>query len=134
MPEKAILAYFHSPEEALGIQTKLAALRVADVKVGHVEGFPDDHAFEGMNPLTGFVTGLSGLTMDASPSSPDAAVLLAADPNVSGMSGGADTLRRDGEADGNSAYATRNITLTAIVDEAMFEKACRLIEQGGGLI
>ncbi|WP_409341371.1 hypothetical protein [Paenibacillus sp. MBLB4367] len=134
MPEKAIMAYFHSPEEASGIAAKLAALRVTEVKVGRVEGFPIDHAYEGMFPVTGYVSGLPGLTTDASLSLPDTAVLLSADPNASGMSGGTDLLSRDDESAGNSAYATRNIALTAIVDETIFDKACRLIEQGGGMM
>lgn len=126
MPDKVIMAYFHAPDEAEGIASKLRALRVEDVKIMRLEGFPDAHAYEGMNPLTGFVTGMSGLTMDASPSSPDAAVLLAADPAASGLSVAPENDYFDGR--------TRNIALTAVVDEAMADKVCRLIEQAGGLI
>lgn len=123
MKEKAILAYFHSPEEAGAIVPKLQALRISDYSIDRISRYPGAPVDETMNPITGNITGLGGLTMDAREANPSAGILMAADPSASGMSHG-----------GGGGPTGRDILLTVVIDEENHEKALRLIEEAGGII
>lgn len=123
MTEKAILAYFHSPEEAQALVPKLQALRAADCSIDRISRYPGRPVDETMNPATGNFTGLGGLVMDADETNPSAGVLMAADSSASGMSHG-----------GGGGPTGRDILLTVVIDEANHRKALRLIEEAGGIV
>jgi hypothetical protein len=123
MAEKNILAYFHSPEQAEGIASKLNALRAITVQVDRFSRYPGEGMNNIMNPLTGNIASLVTLTQGAEISSRDEGILIAADPSASGMSDG-----------GDGGVTGRDILLTAVVDESVYEQALRVIEQGGGMV
>jgi hypothetical protein len=123
MAEKNILAYFHSPEQAEAIASKLNALRAIAVQVDRFSRYPGEGMNNIMNPLTGNITSLATLTQGAEISSRDEGILIAADPSASGMSDG-----------GDGGVTGRDILLTAVVDESVYEQALRVIEQGGGMV
>lgn len=117
------MAYFKSPDEANDVLAKLQALRVIDARIDRVARYPGDSPEVPMNPITGNVTGLGGLTQGAMETTNDAGVLIAADPAASGMS-----------HQGGGMVTGRDILLTAIVDEAVHHKAVRLVEEAGGML
>jgi hypothetical protein len=121
--DKSILAYFKSPEEAEAVSAKLKAMRVDDFKIDRISRYVGDPVDETMNPLTGNITGLGGLVMDADETSASAGILMAADPSASGMSDG-----------GQGGPTGRDILLTAVVDEKIHEKVLRLVTESGGLV
>lgn len=121
MAERSILAYFHSPEEAEGVASKLRALRALDVSVDRFGKYPGDGVDHIMNPITSDFPGLGYLTQSADFNSRDAAVLAAADVDASGMAGGAE-----------SGPTGRDVVLAAVVDESVYEQALRVIHDGGG--
>jgi hypothetical protein len=123
MAEKNILAYFHSPEQAEGIASKLNALRAVAVQVDRFSRYPGEGMNNIMNPLTGNIASLATLTQGAEISSRDEGILIAADPSASGLSDG-----------GDGGVTGRDILLTAVVDESVYEQALRVIEQGGGMV
>lgn len=126
MSERAILAYFHSPEQAEGVSSKLKALRVGTIQIDRISPYPSsgdmgvDHV---MNPITSDFPGLGSLTLNADFGSREAAILAAASPTASGMSDG-----------GSNPVDGRDILLTAVVDEAVYEQALRVVEESGGLV
>ncbi|MFC0212041.1 hypothetical protein ACFFK0_06170 [Paenibacillus chartarius] len=125
MSERAILAYFQSPEQAEGVASKLKALRVETIQIDRISPYPSesdmgvDHV---MNPLTSDFPGLGALTLNANFNSRDAAILAAASPAASGMSDG-----------GAHPVTGRDILLTAVVNESVYEQAMSVIEQSGGM-
>jgi hypothetical protein len=123
MAEKNILAYFHSPEQAEGIASKLNALRAVAVQVDRFSRYPGEGMNSITNPITGNITSLATLTQGADISSRDEGILIAADPSASGLSDG-----------GDGGVTGRDILLTAVVDESVYEQALRVIEQGGGMV
>ncbi len=123
MAEKNILAYFNSPEQAEGIATKLKSLRAIDVQVDRFSKYPGESTDEVMNPITGNVASLATLTQGAAISSREAGILIAADPAASGLSDG-----------GEGQVTGKNILLTAVVDESVYEQALRVIQDGGGMV
>jgi hypothetical protein len=120
---KNILAYFKSPEEAEAVCAKLKALKVVDLRIDRISRYAGDPVDETMNPLTGNITGLGGLVMDADETSASAGILMAADPSASGMSDG-----------GQGGPTGRDILLTAVVDEQIHQKVLRLVTECGGLV
>ncbi len=123
MAEKNILAYFHSPEEAEGVAKKLQALRAIDVSVDRFGRYPGDGIDVINNPITGNISGLGSLTLSGDFDSQGASILAAADPGASGMSHG-----------GQGGPTGRDILLTAVVDEQMYEKALQVVKEAGGLV
>jgi hypothetical protein len=123
MAEKNILAYFHAPEQAEAIATKLKALRAAAVQVDRFSPHAGDGVDHIMNPITGDITSLATLTQGADISSRDEGILFAADTTSSGLSDG-----------GESGVTGRDILLTAVVDESIYEQALRVINEGGGMV
>jgi hypothetical protein len=121
--DKSILAYFKSPEEAEAVSAKLKAMRVDDFKINRISRYVGDPVDETMNPLTGNITGLGGLVMDADETSASAGILMGADPSASGMSDG-----------GQGGPTGRDILLTAVVDEKIHEKVLRLVTESGGMV
>jgi hypothetical protein len=126
MSEQAILAYFHSPEQAEGAASKLRALRVGTIRIDRFSPYPsagDMGAERIMNPITSDFPGLGSLTLNARFDSREAAIMAAADPSASGLSDG-----------GYDRVTGRDILLTAVVDEGIYEQALRVCEQSGGLV
>lgn len=123
MAEKNILAYFRSPEEAEGAAQKLRALRAIDVSVERISEVPGADAYHGGNPVSGDFTSLADLTLGAEVTGSSPGILLAADPDASGLSGG------DGKTAGG-----RDVLLAAVVDEQVHRQAMRVIEEAGGLM
>jgi hypothetical protein len=123
MAEKNILAYFKSPEEAKSAAFKLQAMRAIDLQIDRISRYVGDPVDEMMNPITGNITGLGGLVMDADETNRSAGILMAADPSASGLS--------DGGQDGPTG---RDILLTAVVDEEIHHKALRVIAENGGMV
>lgn len=118
MPEKSILAYFKSPEEAEGASRKLQALRVTDLSIDRFTryggGFTS-HARTG-GPF-------SGLGSDADVHMPNTGVLAAADPSASGMSHG-----------GDGGPTGLDVVLAVVLEEGSFERAVKIIGEAGGLM
>lgn len=123
MAEKNILAYFKSPDQAQHAARKLQSLRVADMSINRFGAYPDGQLNNPMQPLTGDITSLASMTLNANISGPGAGILGAADPSASGMS--------DGRQDGTEG---RDILLTVVLDEGVLPQAMRIIEQSGGMI
>lgn len=123
MAEKNILAYFKSPEEAEGVAKKLQALRVADLSIDRFSAYPGGELNDTMHPLTGDIVSLTSMTQNASLTNRSAGILGAADPSASGMS--------DGRQDGLEG---RDILLTVVLDENMFDQAMNIIEDAGGFV
>lgn len=123
MAEKNILAYFKSPEEAEGVAKKLQALRVADLSIDRFSAYPGGELNDTMHPLTGDIVSLTSMTQNASLTNRSAGILGAADPSASGMS--------DGRQDGLEG---RDILLTVVLDENMFDQAMSIIEGAGGFV
>ncbi|CAG7634624.1 hypothetical protein ACFQI7_06155 [Paenibacillus allorhizosphaerae] len=128
MAERGILAYFHSPQEAEGCVSKLKALRAIDVQIDKIGQYPGHGIDETYNPLSNSdFAGLAHLTLGAAPSSQDARILMAANPDASGMSDGGHDFYTDD-------MTRRDTLLTVVVDEATFDQALRVIEEAGGRI
>lgn len=123
MAEKSILAYFKTPEEAQGAARKLEMLRVADMSIDRFSKYPGGELNNTMHPITGDIVSLTSMTLNAAYSGPSAGILGAADPSASGMSTG-----RDDGPDG------RDILLTVVLDENVFDQAKRIIEDAGGMV
>lgn len=115
MAERTILSYFRRPEDAEAARRKLEALRVTDLAVERIDGYAGDGADRILNPLTGRVAGLGELVLGGDFAGRDAGVLAAASASASGMSDG-----------GSGGVSGRDILLTAVVDEAVYEQALRV--------
>lgn len=126
MNERNILAYFHSPEQAEGVASKLKALRISDMRIDRISPYPtqsDMGVDRQMNPIAGDFPGLGALTLNTGFGTRDAAILGAASPVAYSMSGGDTDL-----------ITGRDILLTAVVNESVYEQAMRVIEQSGGMV
>lgn len=91
MGERGILAYFHSPEQAEGVASKLKALRAVDVQV---DRFTNDIG-----------SGLESAMADS---------LISQDHEVDAVG--------------------LDIILAAVVDDATYDQAVRVIETAGGMM
>ncbi|KKO51539.1 hypothetical protein [Paenibacillus sp. DMB20] len=118
-----MLAYFKSPEEAEGVAKKLQALRVADLSIDRFSAYPGGELNDTMHPLTGDIVSLTSMTQNASLTNRSAGILGAVDPSASGMS--------DGRQDGLEG---RDILLTVVLDENIFDQAMSIIEGAGGFV
>lgn len=123
MAEKNILAYFKSPEEAEAVAKKLQSLRVADLSIDRFSTYPGGELNDTMHPITGDITSLASMTLNAALTNRSAGILGAADPSASGMS--------DGRQDGLEG---RDILLTVVLDEQSFDQAMSIIEEAGGYV
>jgi hypothetical protein len=123
MSEKNILAYFKSPEEAEGARQKLQSLRVIDSSVERIDTYPGDGIDRIMNPVTGDFDGLGSLTLKGDFTNKSAQILTAASPDASGMG-----------VRGDEAAAGRDVLLTAVVPEEVYEQCIKVIQEAGGLV
>jgi len=123
MAEKNVLAYFKSREEAESAAAKLKALRVEEMRIDHIGEFPGEGSDRIENPINGDFPGLGYLTLGGDFTDRNAAVLAAADPSASGMSG-----------DDQQGLVGRNYLLTAVVDENIHRQVLRVVQECGGLV
>lgn len=122
MKEKNILAYFHSEEEAKRAEEKLKTLDVIALQIDRISPYPGRDVSDLDNPLSEPIASLSSTVLGSSVSSRDAGILLAANPDASGM------------ADGSGLERDRNILLTVIVNEDQLEEAISFLKQEGALL
>lgn len=123
MKEQSILAYYRSEEEARGALRKLQALRVIDASIDRFGAYPGSGHQEIMNPVIGEIDGLGELTLSGDFTNRSAAILAAAEPDASGM---ADR--------GDESIAGRDVLLTAVIREDVYEQAMTIIRETGGIV
>ncbi|MCL6452831.1 MAG: hypothetical protein K6T78_04275 [Alicyclobacillus sp.] len=120
MSERTVLASFYSEPEANVVADQIRDLGVETVQVDTLHRYPTPRANHWVYTLSGEVPSLASLTLDTTPGSRDAAVLMAADPAASGMS------------DGQGNITGRNYLLTAVCPEDLVETVVQLIRDGNG--
>lgn len=120
MAEKSVIAYFKTREEAEEAAHKLQALRALDTSVDTFSRFPGAAVTGSVAPVSGDISSLASLTLNANADTRDAGMLLAADPGASGLAGGSPTV------------TGRNYVLAAVVPEEAHHQALRVVEQSGG--
>ncbi|MEO3948098.1 hypothetical protein [Gorillibacterium sp. CAU 1737] len=121
MTEKSVIAYFASREAAEEAVNKLRALRALDARVDSFGRFPGSS--EGSStPISGDISSLSSLTLNATVETRDTGILLAADPSASGLSGDP------------SSVSGHRFVLSAVVPEETHHQALRAVEQSGGTL
>ncbi|MEK4250029.1 hypothetical protein [Paenibacillus sp. FSL W7-1287] len=121
--EKNILAYFKSPEEAQKAAKQLEALGTIDMSIDRFSKNPGGELNSITNPVTGYISSLATLSLNADISSRDDGILLAAGTDASGYSSG-----------GDHGPTGRDILLTVVVDESVHHQTMQICEQAGGLI
>jgi hypothetical protein len=122
MTEKNMLAYFKTPEEAEKVGNQLASMGVTEYKIDRISKYPGDGIEEFTNPITSKISSLADLTQDTDISGRNAGILAAADVDASGMS------------DGGQEITGRDMLLTAVIDESLYEQALKVVENAGGKI
>ncbi|GAB7388520.1 hypothetical protein BSNK01_23580 [Bacillaceae bacterium] len=122
MGQRNILAGFQTREQAEKAAFALHRMGITETQVDRIDPFPGDGSERIMNPITGNVNSLAGLTLDAGIDSRSAGILLSADPSASGMADGTDF----------SLDGGRNFLLTVVTDDEHAAKAEEIIRQLGG--
>jgi hypothetical protein len=126
MAEKGILASFNDRAKAEAIASKLKALRAVDVQIDRISRFPEEIIEDTPFTPTDRINSLAALTQNASIPRIDAGILASADPAASGLS--------DGVSGPAGGVTGKDILLTVVVDESIYEQALRVIQEGGGEI
>jgi hypothetical protein len=119
VPERFILSYFKTPEEAEGLSRKLQALRVVEMSIDRFSKYSGHSPAGGVNPVTGNIASLPSMSAERN----HTGILAAADTSASGMSHG-----------GDGGPTGRDILLTVVVDSGSYDQTLRLIEEAGGFI
>ena len=122
MAEKAIIAYFNSPEQAEEARGLLQSLQVIDSRIDRFGQYPGSGVEGIMNPITSNFDGLGELTLSGDFSNKSASILAAASPDASGMSD-----------KGNEALSGKDICLTVVVSDADYDKALAIVQNHGGM-
>lgn len=126
MAERAVLAYFNTPDQAKEALEQLKSLRLSEYGIDRFDGYPGtgmEHLDQLGNTIAGTFRGLGFITLGGDFDNPDAKVLAAASVSASGMSSGGPENRVTG----------RDILLTAIVDEDDYDRAVAICQQAGAL-
>lgn len=126
MAERAVLAYFNTPDQAKQAVEEMKSLRLIDYAIERFDGYSGtgmQHLDQLGNTIDGSFRGLGFLTLGGDFDNPDAAILAAASVSASGMSSGGPDNRVTG----------RDILLTAIVDAEDYEEATRIAQAAGAL-
>lgn len=123
MPEKSILAYFNTNEQAQQALEQLKGLNLIDSAIDRFDGMPGDGVDRITNLTTGDIPSLGAITLGGTFENRDAGILAASSVSASGYSSGSPDNRVSG----------RDILLTAIVEEADYDKAVSIIHQAGAL-
>lgn len=126
MADRAVLAYFNTPDQAKRALEELKSLRLNEHGIDRFDGYPGagmEHLDQLGNTIAGTFRGLGFITLGGDFDNPDAGVLAAASVSASGMSSGGPDNRVTG----------RDILLTAIVDEEDYDQAVEICRQAGAL-
>lgn len=126
MADRAVLAYFNTPDQAKRALEELKSLRLNEHGIDRFDGYPGtgmEHLDQLGNTIAGTFSGLGFITLGGDFDNPDAGVLAAASVSASGMSSGGPDNRVTG----------RDILLTAIVDEEDYDQAVEICRQAGAL-
>lgn len=119
MPEKPIIAYFNSPEQAKQALEKMKSeFEVIESQIDRFDGYPGSGS-DPDNPITGDIPSLGSLTLGGD-FNKDAGILAATSVSASGMSSG---------GPGNMVSGV-NIILTAIVQEEHGDRATKIAQEG----
>lgn len=122
MPEKPIIVYFNSPEQAKkALQTMKRSFEVIDASIDRIDGYPGDGA-DPDNAITGEIPSLSSLTLGGD-FSRNAGILAAASVDASGLSSGGP----------NNMTSGVNIILSAVVQEENGEQAMKIARECGAI-
>ncbi|WP_372661334.1 hypothetical protein [Cohnella sp.] len=121
MAEKSILAYFNTPEKAQQALEQLKGLQLIDSAIDRFDGYAGDGADRILT--TGDIPSLGAMTLSGTFGDRDAGILAATSVSASGYSSGG----YDNRVSGN------DILLTAIVEEADYDKAMSIVRQSGAL-
>ncbi|MEX1029263.1 MAG: hypothetical protein WDZ91_04350 [Paenibacillaceae bacterium] len=122
MPEKPIIAYFNSPEQASEALNKMKnKFDVIEASIDRFDGYPGNGA-DPDNTITGNIPSLSSLTLGGD-FNIDAGILAATSASASGVSSG---------GQGNMVSGV-NIILTAIVQEENGEQAMKIAQDCGAV-
>jgi len=124
MAERNLLAGFVSFDDAQAAEKALKQAGFTEIQVDNVSPYPGEGVQEVMNPLTGNISSLGHLTLDADFSSKSASILAATDVSASGMSDG----------DGMMPEVNQGVLLTAVVPAQQADQAEKIIKQYGGNI
>jgi hypothetical protein len=122
--ERAILAYFKSPDDAQIASERLThELDVEDVQIDRISGTPGEATEKYMNPLNGKISSHTSLVEGTDDiSRKDVGILRGSSPAISGM---ADGSRGD-------MISGRDILLTAVVPASVVDQAVQIIDECGG--
>jgi hypothetical protein len=124
--EQAILSWFKTRQEAEKAVDQLKSIGVEAYQIAETSAYPNlDQTEHWTNPITGHIPSLSTLTFGFTPNSRDAAILLGASADASGMSDGRDE-------GGGESLAGYNYLLTIVVDSSIVEQCVDTIKKGGG--
>ncbi|WP_217597009.1 hypothetical protein [Cohnella sp. GbtcB17] len=126
MADRAVLAYFNTPDQAKRALEELKSLRLNEHGIDRFDGYQGagmEHLDQLGNTIAGTFRGLGFITLGGDFDNPDAGVLAAASVSASGMSSGGPDNRVTG----------RDILLTAIVDEEDYDQAVEICRQAGAL-
>jgi hypothetical protein len=122
--ERAILAYFKSPDEAQIASERLThELDVEDVQIDRISAVPGSGTQRFMNPINADFGSHANLVDGTDGVSNRDGILLGSDPAVSGMSDGS----------GGDLISGRDILLTAVVPATVVDQAVRIIDECGGM-
>jgi hypothetical protein len=122
MPEKPVIAYFNSPEQAekaLGIMK--SEFEVIESAIDRFDGYPGDGS-NPANPIAGYIQSLGSLTLSGN-FNLDPGILAAANTSASGISSG---------SAGNRVTGI-DLILTAIVQEENGDRAMEIARDCGAL-
>ena len=119
MGERSILSYFKSSDEAQAARAQLLALGVEVAQIDSVGRFGSEMGNVVRNPTTGDITSQANMILNTD-ARDDTAILLSADPSVSGLSG--------------EMVSGFSFLLTAITDEEHVDQAVRVIKHHNGYV
>ncbi|PWW05191.1 hypothetical protein DFQ01_105175 [Paenibacillus cellulosilyticus] len=126
MGDRAVFAYFNTPEQAEQALKGLEKLKLIEYKVERFDGYAGT-GYQSLdqtgNTITGEFPGLGYLTLGGDFDQPDAGILAAASVSASGYSTGGPDNRVTG----------RDIMLVAIVGEEDYEQATQIVKEAGAL-
>ncbi|QSO50894.1 hypothetical protein JZ785_18685 [Alicyclobacillus curvatus] len=118
--DRTVLSSFFSREEATQAKQKIVRFGVETAKVEERHRYAPQVPLPDAFLITGNISSLATVTLNETPSSDDAKVLLAADPSASGLSGSPDD------------SAGRNYILTVICEDEKVDKVVQVIRDCNG--
>ncbi|SFJ73565.1 hypothetical protein SAMN02799624_05734 [Paenibacillus sp. UNC496MF] len=126
MAERSVFAYFNTPDQAKEAVERLKPLKLVDYAIERIDGYAGP-GYQSLDRLGGTITGdfkgLGNLTLGGDFDSLDAGILAAASVSASGYGSGGPDNRVTG----------RDIMLVAIVEEADYEEADRIVRESGAM-